>query len=96
MTGEEAQAALHEYENAQEMLKAIEEDKAWALGLLRNWLKQEGKDKTKLEGREKTRTVGMIKSTKYHVDHKRLNALLDPEARAGIVTENVSEYLRVS
>ena len=38
----------------------------------------------------------MVKSTKYHVDHKRLNALLDPETRAGIVTENVSEYLRVS
>ena len=96
VTDEEAQAALHEYENAQEMLKAIEEDKAWALGLLRTWLGQQGKDKVKLEGREKTRTVGMVRSTKYHVDHKKLNALLDPEARAGIVTENVSEYLRVS
>ena len=32
---EEARAALREYENAQEMLKAIEEDKQWALGLLR-------------------------------------------------------------
>ena len=83
VTDEEAQAALHEYENAQEMLKAIEEDKQWALGLLRNWLGQQGKDKAKLEGREKTRTVGMVKSTKYHVDHKRLNALLDPETRAG-------------
>ena len=96
VSDEEALAALHEYENAQEMLKAIEEDKAWALGLLRSWLVQRGKDKAKLEGREKTRTVGMVKSTKYHVDHKRLNALLDPETRAGIVTENVSGYLRVS
>ena len=93
---EEAQAALREYENAQEMLKAIEEDKQWALGMLRTWLKQQGKAKAKLEGREKTRTVGMVKSTRYNVDHKRLNALLDPETRAGIVTENVSEYLRVS
>ena len=92
----EAQAALREYENAQEMLKAIEEDKGWALGLLRNWLKQQGKEKAKLEGREKTRTVGLVKSTKYNVNHKKLNALLDPETRAGIVTENVSEYLRVS
>ena len=50
VTDEEAQAALHEYENAQEMLKAIEEDKQWALGLLRNWLGQQGKDKAKLEG----------------------------------------------
>ena len=78
VSDEEAQAALHEYENAQEMLKAIEEDKAWALGLLRAWLTQQGKDKAKLEGREKTRTVGMVKSTKYNVDHKRLNSLLDP------------------
>ena len=96
VTDEEAQAALHEYENAQEMLKAIEEDKQWALGLLRTWLSQQGKEKARLEGREKTRTVGMVKSTKYNVNHKKLNALLDPEARAGIVTENVSEYLRVS
>ena len=38
----------------------------------------------------------MVKNTRYNVDHKRLNALLDPETRATIVTENVSEYLRVS
>ena len=96
VSDEEARAALHEYEQAQEMLKAIEEDKQWALGLLRSWLKQQGKDKSKLEGREKTRSVGMVKSTRYNVNHKKLNALLDPETRAGIVTENVSEYLRVS
>ena len=96
VSDEEAQAALLEYENAQEMLKAIEEDKAWALGLLRTWLTQQGKEKARLEGREKTRTVGMVKSTRYNVDHKRLNALLDPETRAAIVTENVSEYVRVS
>ena len=93
---EDARAALLEYENAQEMLKAIEEDKAWALGMLRAWLKQRGEDKAKLEGGKKTRTVGMVKSTRYNVDHKKLNSLLDPEVRATIVTENVSEYLRVS
>ena len=96
VTDEEAGAALAEYENAQEMLKAIEEDKQWALGMLRNWLTQQGRAKAKLEGREKTRTVGMVKSTRYNVDHKRLNVLLDPETRATIVTENLSEYLRVS
>ena len=96
VTDEEARAALAEYEHAQEMLKAIEEDKQWALGMLRAWLTQQGKDKAKLAGREKTRTVGMVKSTRYNVDHKRLNALLDPETRAGMVTENVSHYLRVS
>ena len=96
VTDEEARAALAEYEQVQEMLKALEEDKAWALGMLRQWLRQLGEDKAKLEGGKKTRTVGMVKSTRYNVDHKRLNALLDPETRAGIVTENVSEYLRVS
>ncbi|MDE2842764.1 MAG: hypothetical protein OXN21_05205, partial [Chloroflexota bacterium] len=96
VSDEEARASLAEYENAQEMLKAIEEDKQWALGILRTWLKQQGKDKAKLEGREKTRTVGMVKNTRYNVNHKRLNALLDPEARAEVVTENVSHYLRVS
>ena len=96
VTDDEARAALAEYEQAQEMLKAIEEDKQWALGMLRTWLKQQGKDKARLEGREKTRTVGMVKNTRYNVDYKRLNALLDPETRTGIVTENVSRYLRVS
>ncbi|MDE2964233.1 MAG: hypothetical protein OXU26_09990 [Acidobacteriota bacterium] len=96
VSDEEAQAALREYEQAQEMLKVIEEDKQWALGMLRTWLSQQGKDKAKLEGREKTRTVGMVKNTRYNVDHKKLNALLDPETRAGIVTENVSHYLRIS
>ena len=96
VSDDDARAALAEYETAQEMLKAIEEDKAWALGMLRAWLGQQGKDKAKLEGREKTRTVGMVKNTRYNVNHKRLNALLDPEVRAEIVTENVSHYLRVS
>ena len=96
VSDEEARAALLEYENSQEMLKAIEEDKQWALGMLRAWLRQRGEDKARLPGGKKTRTVGMVKSTRYNVDHKRLNALLDPETRATIVTENVSRYLRVS
>ncbi len=96
VSDEEARAALAEYEQAQEMLKAIEEDKQWALGMLRTWLTQQGRDKAKLDGREKTRTVGMVRNTRYNVNHKRLNALLDPEERAEIVTENVSHYLRVS
>ena len=53
-------------------------------------------DKVRLEGREKTRSVGMVKTRRYSVDYRKLNTLLDPETRAKIVTENVSEYLRVS
>ena len=96
MTGEEARKALHEYEEIQDTIREFEDEKRWVTDILRAWLRQQGVSKTKLEGREKTRTVGMVKTTRYSVNHKKLNALLDPEVRAAIVTENVSEYLRVS
>ena len=96
VSDEEARKALHEYEEIQDTIREFEDEKGWVLDVLRAWLKQRGEDKAKLEGRKKTRTVGMVKSTKYNVNHKKLNALLDPEARAEIVTENVSRYLRVS
>ena len=38
----------------------------------------------------------MVASRRYTVNHKRLNALLDPETRAEVVTEQTSEYIRVS
>ena len=41
-------------------------------------------------------TVSRVRSTRYAVDHKKLNALLDPEARAEIVTEQISESVRVT
>ena len=41
-------------------------------------------------------TVSLVRSTRYAVDHKKLNALLDPEARAEIVTEQTSESVRIS
>ena len=96
VSDEEARKALHEYEEIQDTIREFEDEKRWVTDVLRAWLKQQGQDKAKLEGREKTRTVGMVKSTRYNVNNKKLNALLDPEARAEIVTENVSHYLRVS
>ena len=96
VTGEEARKALHEYEEIQDTIREFEDEKRWVVEKLQTWLGQQGVDKAKLEGREKTRSVGMVTSRRYSVDHKRLNNLLDPETRAGIVTENVSEYLRVS
>ena len=96
VTDEEARAALREYEELQDTLREFEDEKWWALDRLRAWLGQRGDKKAKLDGREKTRTVGMVKNTRYSVNHKKLNVLLDPETRAEIVTENVSEYLRVS
>ena len=96
MSDEAARKALHEYEEIQATLREFEDEKRWVADILRAWLCQQGVSKTKLEGREKARTVGMVKTTRYSVNHKRLNALQDPETRAAIVTENVSEYLRVS
>ena len=37
-----------------------------------------------------------MRSTRYAVDHKKLNALLDPEARAEIVTEQTSKSVRIN
>ena len=91
-----AQDALRDYEQAQREIKAHESDKRSALKTLQHWLETKGVEKARLEGSAKTRTVGMVASRRYSVDHKRLNALLDPEQRAEIVTEQVSEYLRVS
>ncbi len=92
----EAQAALLEYERAQRELRSLDRAKRESLGLLERWLKSSGAAKAQLEGAEKTRTVGMVSSRRFRVDHARLNALLEPEQRAEIVTEQVTEYLRVS
>ena len=96
VTDEAAQAALRDYEQAQSQNKASDQDKRTALKTLQRWLQTKGESKARLEGSAKTRTVGMVASRRYSVDHQRLNALLDPERRAEIVTEQVSEYVRVS
>ncbi len=91
-----AQAALREYEQVQTRLKSLNAEKRQALDTLRHWLQAKGVDQAKLDGSAKTRTVGLVTSRRYAVDHQRLNALLEPEQRAEIVTEQLSEYLRVS
>ena len=42
------------------------------------------------------KTVSLVQSTRYSVNYRKLNAVLDPEVRAEIVTESESEYVRVS
>ncbi len=96
VSDEQAKAALHEYERLQQQLKSLDADKRGALKTLQHWLQRKGEPKARLEGSEKTRTVGMVTSRRYSVDHKRLNALLEPDVRAEIVTEQTSEYVRVS
>ena len=96
VSDEQARAALREYEQVQGRIKSLEADKRGALKTLQHWLQRKGERKARLEGTAKPRTVGMVQSRRYSVDYTRLNALLEPEQRAAIVTENVSEYLRVS
>ena len=96
VSDEAAQQALREYEQVQGRIKSLETEKRGALKTLQHWMQQKGATKASLEGSAKQRTVGMVTSRRYAVDHQRLNALLEPEQRAEIVTEQVSEYLRVS
>ena len=93
---EEAQSALWHYEEIAELIKSLNADKRESLEVLERWLLTQVVSKAQLDGRDKTRTVGMVSTKRYKVDHKQLNALLDPEQRAEIVTESRSEYLRVS
>ncbi len=96
VSDEDALSALWHYEEISELIKSLNADKRESLDTLERWLKTQGVPKSQLDGRDKPRTVGMVTSKRYKVDHKRLNALLDPEQRAEIVTEAHSEYLRVS
>ncbi len=96
VSDETAREALREYEQVQARIKSLEADKRDALTTLQHWLQGKGDAKARLEGSAKQRTVGMVTSRRYAVDHTRLNALLEHEQRAEIVTEQTSEYLRVS
>ena len=96
ISDDEAQSALWHYEEIAELVKSLNADKRESLEVLDRWLATQGASKSQLDGRDKTRTVGLVSTKRYKVDHKQLNALLDPEQRAEIVTESRSEYLRVS
>ena len=96
ISDEEAQSALWHYEEISELIKSLNADKRESLEVLERWLAAQAVSKAQLDGRDKTRTVGLVSTKRYKVDHKQLNALLDPEQRAEIVTESRSEYLRVS
>ena len=92
VSAEEARDAVVAYAAAQEALKEPERAKRRALDTLKAWMRQRGTEKEAIEGR----TVSLVQSKRYSVDYKKLNALLEPETRAEIVTEHDSEYVRVS
>ena len=92
VTDEEARDAVAAYTEAQESIREPEKAKRVALDTLKAWMRRQGDTKATVNGR----TVSLVQSTRYSVNHKRLNELLDPETRAEVVTESESEYVRVS
>ncbi|MCY4392944.1 MAG: hypothetical protein OXE43_12985 [Chloroflexi bacterium] len=92
VTAEDAREAVAAYVAAREALREPEGAKRQALDTLKAWMRHQPSAKTELG----SHTVSLVRSTRYAVDHKRLNALLAPEARAEIVTEQTSESVRIS
>ena len=92
VTDEAARDAVAAYTEAQESIKEPEKAKRAALDTLKAWMRRQGDSKATVGGR----TVTLVSSTRYSVNHRRLNEALDPEVRAEIVTESESEYVRVN
>ena len=92
VSDEEAREAVTAYAAARETLREPEQAKRQALDTLKAWMRERASAKAELGNH----TVSLVRSTRYAVDHKKLNALLDPEARAEIVTEQTSESVRVN
>ena len=91
VSDEEARNAVATYSEAH-AIKEPEKAKRTALDTLKAWMRRQGDAKAAVGGR----TVTLVRSTRYSVNHRRLNEALDPETRAEIVTEGESEYVRVS
>ncbi|MCY3505375.1 MAG: hypothetical protein OXH41_04350 [Chloroflexi bacterium] len=92
VSDEEARAAVVAYVAAREALREPEGAKRQALDTLKAWMRRQGSAKAELADH----TVSLVRSTRYAVDHKRLNALLDAETRKEIVTEQTSDSVRVN
>ncbi len=92
VSDQEAREAVAAYAAAQDALKEPEKAKRGALDTLKAWMRRKGDAKATVDGR----TVSLVQSTRYSVNHRKLNAVLDPDTRAGIVTESESEYVRVT
>ncbi len=92
VSDQEARVAVAAYIEAQEAIKEPEKVKRSALDTLKAWMRRQGDSKAKLGNR----TVSLVRSTRYSVNYRRLNELLDPDVRADVVTESESEYVRVS
>lgn len=92
VTAEDADAAVAAYTEAQAAMKEPERAKRAALSTLKSWMRGRSDGKESIRGR----TVSLVRTTRFSVNHRRLTALLDPETRAQIITENTSEHIRVT
>ena len=92
VTDEEARDAVAAYAEAQDSIKEPEKAKRGALDTLKAWMRRQGDSKATVNGK----TVSLVQTTRYSTNYRKLNELLDPEVRAGVVTESESEYVRVS
>ena len=89
---EDVRQAVSDYLSAQDAVRGPEQVKRAALDTLKAWMAGRESGKVEIDGH----TVSLVQSRRYAVDHRKLNTALDPETRAEIVTENLSEYVRVS
>lgn len=92
VSDDEARKAVSDYLSAQDAVRGPEQVKRTALTTLKAWMTGRDSGKAEIDGH----TVSLVQSRRYAVDHRKLNALLDPDTRAEIVTEQISEYVRVS
>ena len=92
VTDEEARDAVAAYAEAQDAMREPAKTKRTALDTLKAWMRRKGDAKATVDGR----TVSLVQSTRYSVNYRKLNELLDPDDRAEVVTESESEYVRVS
>ena len=92
VSDQEARDAVTAYAEAQESIREPEKAKRSALDTLKAWMRRQGDTKATVGDR----TVSLVQSTRYSVNYRKLNSVLDPETRADIVTESESEYVRVT
>ena len=92
VTYEEAREAVAAYAKAQVSVKEPEKAKKAALSTLKAWMRRQGDTKATVDGK----TVSLVRTTRYSTNYRKLNELLNPEARDDVVTESESEYVRVT
>ena len=95
VSDDDARMALAAYESASEAMRESKLARRQALDTLESWLRKRGLDQATLPGPDKERSVELVRKTRRSVDYEKLNAALDPETRAEIVTERVSEFVRI-